>query len=51
MMSKSDLHYKEIAFSTSRILNNPQIDILVTKSLVFSYKYMCIIIVVVIGVA
>jgi hypothetical protein len=50
MMSKSDLHYKEIAFSTSRILNDPQMDIFITKSLVFSCKYIYIIIVIIIRV-
>jgi hypothetical protein len=50
MMSKSNLHCEEIAFSTSRILNNPQTDILITESLVFLCKYIYIVVVVVIRV-
>jgi hypothetical protein len=50
MISKSDLYCKEIAFFASRIFNNPQTDILITESLVFLYKYICIIIVVIIKV-
>jgi hypothetical protein len=50
MMSKSDLHYEEIAFSASRILNDPQTDILITESLIFSCEYICIIVVIVIRV-
>jgi hypothetical protein len=50
MMSKSDLHCKEIAFSANRILNDPQMDILIIESLVFSCEYIYIIIVIVIRV-
>jgi hypothetical protein len=50
MMSKSDLHCEEIVFSTSRILNDLQTNILITESLIFLCKYIYIIIVVVIRV-
>jgi hypothetical protein len=50
IMSKSDLYCKEIAFSANRILNDPQTDIFITKSLVFLCKYICVIVVVVIRV-
>jgi len=49
-MSKSDFHCKEIAFSTGRILNNPYTDILITQGLIFLYKRICTLIVVVIRV-
>jgi hypothetical protein len=50
MMSKSDFHREEIAFSTGRILNDLHADILITQGLIFSYKRICTLIVVVIRV-
>ena len=47
-MSKSGLHCQEIMFSTVRILNDPQADILITESLIFSCGCVSIIIIVVI---
>jgi hypothetical protein len=50
MISKSDLHCKEIASSRGRVLNDPQTDILVAESLIFPCKGIGVIVVIVIGV-